>query len=243
MEVDEVAELGTPADVVSVTEDVVADSKEAELEKESESVLGSELVSEACGVEADEVDIVKLDVSGVERVEVEITSTDELDVDVADEIPELSVPVSGALDIRLPELVDSDSDDSVEVTVVLELTSTLLELCLVESLPWVASDVEVMSEDIDEEEYSVTEREPLSGSVLVVGSLELAVAVASLLWRASDVEVIYEDSAESVIEDDSSVAELEPVVEGVLVVKSLDSLDWLIVTVTMGVLIELEKLL
>ncbi|KAK8079530.1 hypothetical protein PG997_007348 [Apiospora hydei] len=116
-------------EIISIDELEAVDAAE-EIPELSVSVLEPELVSEIWDAETDEVVVVKVDVSSVDRVEVETTSADELDDVAADETPELSIPVSATLDVRLPELVDSDSDDSVEVIVLPELTSELLELCV-----------------------------------------------------------------------------------------------------------------
>ncbi|KAK7981681.1 hypothetical protein PG996_009371 [Apiospora saccharicola] len=93
-----------------------------------------ELVSEVWGIVSDEVEAAKLDVSGRDRVEVGLTSTEEPDVVSADDISELSVAVPVWVDSMLPEPVESDSDDSVEVFVLSELSPGLVELCVGDTL-------------------------------------------------------------------------------------------------------------
>ncbi|KAK8128499.1 hypothetical protein PG984_009607 [Apiospora sp. TS-2023a] len=114
--------------VSGVDDDEDPDSDKELLETELE------LVPEVWVVVSDEVDVAKLDVPGVDRVDVGLTSTEELDAVSADEVSELSVAVPAWVDVMLPEPVESDSDDSVEVFVLSEFSSELVELCVGDTL-------------------------------------------------------------------------------------------------------------
>lgn len=95
---------------------------------------GPETVSDVWDTESDEFGVAKLDISGVERAEVGLTSIEELDVVTADDLSELSVAIPAWVDVLPPEPVDGNSADSVEVFVLPELSSELVELCVRDTL-------------------------------------------------------------------------------------------------------------
>ncbi|KAK6827745.1 hypothetical protein PG987_011086 [Apiospora arundinis] len=131
-------------DVISIDElDIVDVTSADEVPERSVAVPVSVDVklSELCIVEAEENDDSRLELSDVEAVEVGLTSTEELDVVAVspnEEPPELSVAVPVLLE-ALPELMDNDIVDSVDVSsvdviVLLDVALILLELSVRDTL-------------------------------------------------------------------------------------------------------------
>ncbi|KAK8106336.1 uncharacterized protein PG998_003200 [Apiospora kogelbergensis] len=93
----------------------VEDESEEDVPGVDVEELRSELVSDTCDDKAEDVDDSKLDVSGVETVEVEVISIEELDaVDVPpgdDATPELSDAVCVTVNMELSKLCDAESDE------------------------------------------------------------------------------------------------------------------------------------
>lgn len=117
--VDRTDELGMNEEPVSLVEEESIPDVEDESEEDVPGVdveeLRSELVSDTCDDKAEDVDDSKLDVSGVETVEVEVISIEELDaVDVPpgdDATPELSDAVCVTVNMELSKLCDAESDE------------------------------------------------------------------------------------------------------------------------------------